>query len=130
VGTAHHAEQRGEQCPPYESDLDITRLCSSLLTRYSSLLTFPLLVVVDDSDFVARTLNNFLWAVFTRSDPARDVHGGGAFTHHKHWGCCGPVVIDARLKPHMPPPLEADAATTKKVDALFARGGPLAGVAG
>jgi 4-hydroxy-3-polyprenylbenzoate decarboxylase len=39
-------------------------------------------------------------------------------------------VIDARLKPHMPPPLEADPAVTKRVDALFAKGGPLAGVEG
>jgi 4-hydroxy-3-polyprenylbenzoate decarboxylase len=68
--------------------------------------------------------------VFTRSDPARDVHGVDEFTERKHWGCRGPVVIDARLKPHMPPPLEADAATKKKVDALFARSGPLAKFAG
>ena len=84
--------------------------------------------MVDDSDFTARNLGNFLWVVFTRSDPANDVHGVGAFTRRKHWGCAGPLVIDARLKPHMPPPLESDPAVAKKVDALFARGGPLAGV--
>jgi 4-hydroxy-3-polyprenylbenzoate decarboxylase len=104
-----------------DTHLDIIRLGSSLPT-------FPLIVVVDDSEFVARTLNNFLWVVFTRSDPARDVHGVGASTQRKHWGCRGPLVIDARLKPHMPPPLEADATVTKRVDALFARGGPLSGV--
>ena len=38
------------------------------------------------------------------------------------------LVIDARLKPHMPPPLESDPAVTKRVGALFARGGPLAGI--
>jgi 4-hydroxy-3-polyprenylbenzoate decarboxylase len=107
---------------------DIVRLCSSLLPPHSSLPTFPLVVVVDDSDFVARTLNNFLWVVFTRSDPARDVCGADAFTLRKHWGCRGSLVIDARLKPHMPPPLESDPAVTRRVDALFARGGPLAGV--
>jgi 4-hydroxy-3-polyprenylbenzoate decarboxylase len=82
-------------------------------------------VVVDDAEFVARTLNNFLWVVFTRSDPASDVHGVNAFIHRKHWGCRGPVVVDARLKPHMPPPLEVDRAVAQRVDALFARGGPL-----
>lgn len=107
-------------------DSDIARLCDSLPTAHRPLSTFPLVVVVDESEFVSRGLNNFLWAVFTRSDPARDVSGGGAFTHRKHWGCGGPVVIDARLKPYMPPPLEVDAATKKKVDALFARTGPLA----
>ena len=109
-------------------DPDLARLCDALSTRHSSLITFPLLIVADDSDFVARNLNNFVWAVFTRSDPARDVYGADAFTHHKHWGCRGPLVIDARLKPHMPPPLDPDPAVTKRVDALFARGGPLAGI--
>ncbi len=109
---------------------DITRLCDSLVTRHSSLVTFPLLIVADDADFVSRSLNNFVWAVFTRSDPANDVHGVGASTHRKHWGCRGPLVIDARLKPHMPPPLECDATVSKKVDAMFAKGGPLSGVKG
>jgi 4-hydroxy-3-polyprenylbenzoate decarboxylase len=137
VGTAHRASTPGGRCPPYESDTsdslsdthpDIARLCDSLLTLHSSHLTFPLLVVVDDSDFAVRDLGNFLWVTFTRSDPANDVHGVGAFTRRKHWGCRGPLVIDARLKPHMPPPLESDPAVVKKVDALFARGGPLAGI--
>jgi 4-hydroxy-3-polyprenylbenzoate decarboxylase len=109
-------------------DADIARLCSSLLTTHVPLPTFPLVVVVDDSEFISRSLNNFLWVVFTRSDPARDVSGVGAFTRRKHWGCAGSVVIDARLKPHMPPPLEVDAATKKRVDALFARTGTLAGI--
>ena len=109
-------------------DADVARLCSALPTPLSPLPAFPLVVVVDDSDFVSRTLNNFLWAVFTRSDPARDVHGVESFVSRKHWGCRGPVVIDARLKPHMPPPLEPDPMVSKKVDALFARGGPLSGI--
>lgn len=89
---------------------------------------FPLVVIGDDSEFVARSLDNWLWVTFTRSDPASDVYGVGAFTHRKHWGCRGPLVIDARLKPHHPPPLEADAAVAKRVDALAARGGPLHGL--
>jgi 4-hydroxy-3-polyprenylbenzoate decarboxylase len=89
--------------------------------------TIPLVVVVDDSDFVARSLENWLWVTFTRSDPASDVYGVGAFTERKHWGCTGPVVIDARLKPHHPAPLVEDPAITKRVDALAARGGPLHG---
>lgn len=107
---------------------DIARLCAALASRPSPLAPFPLLVVVDDSEFVARTLNNFLWAVFTRSDPATHVYGVDSFVERKHWGCRGPVVIDARLKPHMPPPLECDPVVSKRVDALFARGGPLHGI--
>ncbi len=96
--------------------------------RRTLLEGFPLIVVVDDSDFVAATLSNGLWVTFTRSDPANDVHGVAAFTQRKHWGCRGPLVIDARLKPYMPPPLEEDAAVSKRVDRLFARGGSLHGI--
>ena len=85
-----------------------------------------MIVLADDSDFTSRTLNNFLWVTFTRSNPANDVQGIGAFTDHKHWGCTGPLVIDARRKPHHAPPLIEDAAVTAKIDALAAKGGPIA----
>jgi 4-hydroxy-3-polyprenylbenzoate decarboxylase len=106
----------------------INRLTELLEPQAPVLAGFPLIVVVDDADFVARSLDNFLWAVFTRSDPANDVHGVGEFIDRKHWGCRGPLVIDARLKPHMPPPLEPDPAIARRVDALFARTGPLHGI--
>jgi 4-hydroxy-3-polyprenylbenzoate decarboxylase len=85
-----------------------------------------MIVIADDSDFTSRTLNNFLWVTFTRSNPANDVNGIGAFTDHKHWGCTGPLVIDARRKSHHAPPLIEDAAVTAKIDALAAKGGPIA----
>ncbi len=93
-----------------------------------SLSGFPLVVVVDDSEFTARSLNNFLWTVFTRSNPASDIYGVNAVTACKHWGCSGPLVIDARAKPHHAPPLMDDPAVEKRVDALGAPGGPLHGI--
>jgi len=87
---------------------------------------FPLVVIVDDSDFTSRSFSNFLWVVFTRSNPAADIYGIGSFTEQKHWGCLGSLVIDARLKPCHAPPLIEDPRVTKSVDALAARGGPLA----
>jgi len=89
---------------------------------------FPLVLLVDDSEFCASKLNNWLWVVFTRSNPANDVHGIGASVRHKHWGCTGSIVIDARIKPHHAPPLVEDPTITKRVDALGAPGGPLHGV--
>jgi len=86
----------------------------------------PLIVVVDDSDFTARNLSNFLWVTFTRANPAADIYGIGSFTDRKHWGCTGPLVIHARIKPHHAPPLVADPDVAKRVDALAARSGPLA----
>lgn len=103
---------------------NITRFCQAFRAE-DTVSSFPLIVLVDDSEFTARTLNNFLWVTFTRSNPASDVHGIGAFVRQKHWGCEGALVIDARIKPHHAPPLEEDPGITKRVDALGAPGGPL-----
>jgi 4-hydroxy-3-polyprenylbenzoate decarboxylase len=89
---------------------------------------FPLVVVGDDSEFAARTLNNWLWTTFTRSNPASDIYGVGADTVARHWGCIGALIIDARRKPHHAPPLVEDPAVEKRVDALGAPGGPLHGI--
>ncbi|HUY92581.1 MAG TPA: UbiD family decarboxylase [Pirellulales bacterium] len=89
---------------------------------------YPLVVVADDSEFAARSLNNFLWTTFTRSNPAADVHGIASFIEQKHWGCRGSLVIDARRKPQHAPPLVEDAEITRRVDALAVRGGPLHGI--
>jgi 4-hydroxy-3-polyprenylbenzoate decarboxylase len=86
---------------------------------------FRLIVLVDDSEFTARTLNNWLWVTFTRSNPAADLYGIAAFTRQKHWGCDGALVIDARIKPQHAPPLEEDPEVSRRVDALGAPGGPL-----
>ncbi|RMG39236.1 MAG: UbiD family decarboxylase [Planctomycetota bacterium] len=89
---------------------------------------FPLVVLVDDAAFAAESLRNFLWVTFTRSDPAADVDGVGAFVEDKHFGCRGSLVIDARLKPHHAPPLVEDPQVSRRVDALAAPGGPLHGI--
>ena len=88
----------------------------------------PLIVLVDDSEFTARSLNNYLWVTFTRSNPAVDIDGIGSFFRGKHWGCEGPLVIDARIKPHHAPPLVEDPDVSKRVEALAAPGGALHGI--
>ncbi len=89
---------------------------------------FPLVVAVDDADFCAAALDNFLWVAFTRSDPAADVYGANAIIRTKHWSCQAPLVLDARLKPFHAPPLEEDPAVTRRVEAFAAPGGPLHGL--
>ena len=103
------------------------KLCDALATSAAT-NQFPLIVIVDDSEFTARSLANFLWVTFTRSNPAADIDGVGAFCEEKHWGCTGPLVIDARIKPHHAPPLEPDAEVSRSVDRWFAAGGPLQGI--
>lgn len=106
---------------------DVKRLCQAL-EESRALHGFRVIVLVNDSPFTARTLNNFLWVTFTRSNPAADIYGVEAFQRQKHWGCTGPLVIDARIKPHHAPPLEEDPEISRRVDALGAPGGPLHGI--
>ena len=92
----------------------------------SPLNRFPLVTIVDDSEMASASLQNWLWVTFTRSNPATDIYGVASETIHKHWGCRGSLVIDARIKPHHAPPLIEAPEITAKVDARATRGGPLA----
>lgn len=106
---------------------EIRRLCDSLANT-DALEQLPLILVTEDTEFMSRNLNNFLWVTFTRSNPSHDIHGVGGFIDHKHWGCTGPLIIDARLKPHHAPPLIEDPKITSRVDALGKVGGCLHGI--
>lgn len=122
--------------PPFDtrfgaSDGEQERSIGQFLRHFdvsSPINAFPIITLVDDSEFSARTLNNWLWTTFTRSNPAADVTGLGAFVHQKHWGCRGSLIIDARSKPHHAPPLIEGPDVTRRVDALFAGNGPLHGL--
>ncbi|MBK8625875.1 MAG: UbiD family decarboxylase [Saprospiraceae bacterium] len=89
-----------------------------VLTSYLSdqnLSGFPLVVISDNSQFTSKNMDNFVWVTFTRSNPSHDIYGVGSFVSHKHWGCKGSLIIDARKKPHHAPELVADTAIQKKV---------------
>jgi 4-hydroxy-3-polyprenylbenzoate decarboxylase len=114
--------------PKYQPGSDhVSRFCRGF-ERDDPIRAFPLVVIVDDSEFTAQTERNFLWVTFTRSNPAADIEGIDSFIEHKHWGCRGPLVIDARIKPHHAPSLVDDPDVERRVDALAQPGGPLHGV--
>jgi 4-hydroxy-3-polyprenylbenzoate decarboxylase len=118
--------------PPYNADPDghdpaMERFCARY-TRHDAINGFPLVVIVDQSDFSAANMENFLWVTFTRSNPAADIYGIESFAVDKHWGAIGSLVIDARVKPHHAPTMAEDAAVSKRVDSLAAGGGPLHGI--
>jgi 4-hydroxy-3-polyprenylbenzoate decarboxylase len=120
------------QGPPHDRERDsqdprLEELCRAL-DGAAGLEGFPLIVVADDAAFAAADWDNFLWVAFTRSDPATDLYGVRSFTHCKHWGCRGPLVMDARLKTYHAPPLEPDPEVERRVDELGAPGGPLHGI--
>ena len=86
---------------------------------------YPLIVVVDDVDFVAKDWKNFLWVTFTRSNPALDIHGLHSFVENKHWSCKQSMIIDARVKSHHAPELTLSPEVEKKIVKYFEEGGPL-----
>ncbi|WP_118951685.1 UbiD family decarboxylase [Taibaiella helva] len=102
---------------------EMARLNDRLLqqTTVEALPSLPLIVIADEPAFLAQQLNNFLWATFTRCNPSHDLYGIDSFIEYKHWGCHGPLVIDARIKPHHAPPLVPDPAVEARVDRLMER---------
>ncbi|TAD83587.1 MAG: UbiD family decarboxylase [Bacteroidetes bacterium] len=88
----------------------------------------PFLIVCNDAAFTAASLKNYLWVAYTRCNPSHDIYGVNATTVHKHWGCKGPLIIDARIKPHHAPALQKDPDVERRIDHLFAANGPLAGL--
>jgi 4-hydroxy-3-polyprenylbenzoate decarboxylase len=120
---------RAPACTPDSEGMaaDFAAFCAAFQAD-DPMCAFPLVVLVDDSESCSRSLDNFLWVTFSRSNPATDVGGIEAATVHKHWGCRGSLVIDARRKPHHAPLLVEDPQVTARVDSLFAKGGPLAGL--
>ena len=60
------------------------------------------LVVLHDSADVARASADFLWATWTRFEPAGDIHAADTQVHRHHLSYKGPIVIDARTKPGFP----------------------------
>lgn len=119
------------QAPPFRNEADrihVEDLCGHLSAQKDALKSFPLIIVSDDSEFTSRNLDNYLWVVFTRSNPSHDIYGVDSFIEFKHWGCRGPLVIDARIKPHHAPALESDPHVVSRVEEMAAPGGPLHGL--
>ncbi|MDQ3803259.1 MAG: UbiD family decarboxylase [Acidobacteriota bacterium] len=74
---------------------------ASRLAGDASLAAWPLVVLHDDAG-VARSAPDFLWATWTRFEPASDLHAAETTVHRHHLAYRAPVVIDARMKPGYP----------------------------
>lgn len=94
---------------------DLNTLLSPFLNDLSGT---PLLILSDQATFTAETLNNFLWITFTRSNPSHDIYGIKSFYSNKHWGCYGPLIIDARKKPQHAPELVADPEVKRRISPI------------
>jgi 4-hydroxy-3-polyprenylbenzoate decarboxylase len=120
------------EAPQYQDEahtlIEIASLNEQLNEHLDNLKGIALIVLSDDACFTSANLNNYLWVTYTRCNPSHDIHGIDSFINHKHWGCNGPLVIDARIKPHHAPPVIKDPAIERKIERLFEKGGSLYGV--
>lgn len=71
------------------------------LARHEAFARWPLVVLHDDAS-VARTSSDFLWATWTRFEPASDVHAASTEVIRHHLAYRPPIMIDARMKPGYP----------------------------
>ncbi|QEC66091.1 UbiD family decarboxylase [Panacibacter ginsenosidivorans] len=107
---------------------EINELDDLLKHKVAALKGLPLIVLCDDAAFTAQNIRNFLWVTFTRCNPSYDIYGIDSFYNYKHWGCNGPLLIDARIKPHHAPAVEKDPYTEKKIERIFNKSGSLYGL--
>ena len=82
---------------PYAEDSEQ----AARLARESVFAGWPLVVLHDDAR-VARKASDFLWATWTRFEPAADIHAAEAGVVRHHLAYTPPIVIDARTKPGFP----------------------------
>ncbi|WP_290740883.1 UbiD family decarboxylase [Fibrobacter sp. UBA3718] len=71
---------------------------------------YPWVSIVDDTSTIGgnsqKSLDDFLWLTFTRSDPAQDIYGLNERFVQKHWAIEAPLIIDATIKPRHQKALE------------------------
>ena len=85
------------------------------------------IVIYDDFKFQVspKNLNDYVWVTYTRSNPSHDIYGVDEFIENKHWGCNGPMIIDARKKTHHAPELKILSETEKSIERFFKKGASL-----
>lgn len=85
------------------------------IARSGAFEGFQVVVILDDSG-LARSTETFLWATWTRFNPATDIFARESAVKNNHIGYAAPVVIDARMKPWYPKEVEVREDIARLVD--------------
>jgi UbiD family decarboxylase len=85
------------------------------LARAEVFSGWPLVVLHDDAS-VALKAADFLWATWTRFEPAADIYAADTKVVRHHLSYTPPIVIDARMKPGYPAELIARPDVAQLVD--------------
>lgn len=99
------------EAAPYADDKDL----ASRIAGHEAFRDWQMVVVHDNIEF-ARSQEKFLWATWTRFDPASDIYARETTTKNNHIGYTAPIVIDARMKPWYPKEVEPRDDIVKLVD--------------
>ncbi|MHB8791182.1 MAG: UbiD family decarboxylase [Desulfobulbaceae bacterium] len=86
------------------------------LAGWPELVDWPVIILVDSTAEATVSLQEFLWTLFTRFEPAADIHGAAQNVRRFHVGLQPPIVFDCRLKPWYTEVLEVDPTTRDLVD--------------
>jgi UbiD family decarboxylase len=86
------------------------------LARWRNLKDWPVIVLVDSTKEATVNMQEFLWTMFTRFEPAADIHSNEQSVLRFHVGLTPPVVFDCRMKPWYTDVLEVDTPTRELVD--------------
>ncbi len=97
------------------------------ISHHPAFDNWPLVVVVDDAARATATVTSFLWTVFTRFEPAGDLHARHTVDRH-HLVYRMPIVIDARMKKPYPKELFCDPETAKRVTGRWKEYFPQGGI--
>jgi UbiD family decarboxylase len=90
------------------------------LLEEEAIQPFRLVFLVDNAEECIQSDASFLWTVFTRFEPAADIHAQQKQLERFHVHLSAPIVIDCRLKPWYPPLVLPLPETVSRVDALWA----------
>ena len=107
--------------------IEIKKLSSYVSDNKSEFVGIVQIVIYDDFKFEEnpKNLNDYVWITYTRSNPSHDIYGLEETIENKHWGCNGPMIIDARKKPHHAPELKILPETEKSIERFFKKGAVL-----
>jgi 4-hydroxybenzoate decarboxylase subunit C len=94
----------------------------SLATRIANDRTFAdwPLIILHDTASVACSAPDFLWATWTRFEPAADIYAAATTVQRHHLVYQAPIVIDARTKPGFPDELVVRDDIARLVDKRWA----------
>jgi len=94
-----------------EGDADFDALCS-----HEDFQKWPLIILTDDAKATCSSDLEFLWRVFTRFEPARDLYAKKCSIERNSISFDLPLVLDTRMKPFYPKVVAADDETKALVD--------------